>query len=77
VHVRFQDGQVEIEVDDDGTAGPADHAGHQRRLPGGSGNGIAGMTERAQALGGSLSAGPRPGGGFRVTARLPVRGGAR
>jgi signal transduction histidine kinase len=73
VRVRFQDGQVEIEVDDDGTAG----TGHQRRLPGGTGNGIAGMTERAQALGGSLTAGPRPGGGFRVTARLPVRGGAR
>jgi signal transduction histidine kinase len=73
VRVRYQDGEMEIEVDDDGTAGP----GHQQRLAGGTGNGIAGMTERAQALGGSLSAGPRPGGGFRVTARLPVRGGAR
>jgi signal transduction histidine kinase len=40
-------------------------------LPG-SGHGIVGMRERAQLLGGSLDAGPRPGGGFRVVARLPV-----
>jgi signal transduction histidine kinase len=31
------------------------------------------MTERATALGGDLSAGVRHGGGFRVSARLPVR----
>ena len=34
--------------------------------------GITGMRERATLLGGDFSAGPRPGGGFRVTARLPV-----
>jgi signal transduction histidine kinase len=38
----------------------------------GHGHGLAGMTERAEALGGELTAGPRPGGGFRVTARLPL-----
>ncbi len=36
------------------------------------GNGIAGMRERAEALGGTLEAGPRRGGGFSVAARLPV-----
>jgi signal transduction histidine kinase len=41
----------------------------------GSGNGIAGMTERASALGGTLQAGPRPEGGFRVRARLPLPAG--
>ena len=51
-----------IEVDDDGQA-----VGSPR-----PGNGIAGMTERARALGGTLDAGPRPGGGFRVLARLPT-----
>jgi signal transduction histidine kinase len=42
---------------------------------GGSGNGIIGMTERAHALGGTLEAGPQPGGGFRVQACLPLDGG--
>jgi signal transduction histidine kinase len=36
------------------------------------GQGISGMRERALALGGSLEAGPRPGRGFRVRARLPL-----
>jgi signal transduction histidine kinase len=37
-----------------------------------AGNGIPGMRERAAALGGTLAAGPRPGGGFRVEAWLPI-----
>lgn len=40
------------------------------------GNGLAGMRARAEALGGSLLAGPAAGGGFRVSARLPHRAGA-
>ena len=40
------------------------------------GNGVAGMTERARSLGGTLDAGPKPGGGFRVLARLPTAEGA-
>ncbi|SCG69957.1 Signal transduction histidine kinase [Micromonospora echinaurantiaca] len=39
---------------------------------GGVGHGLAGMRERVTALGGELAAGPRPDGGFRVAARLPV-----
>ena len=38
-----------------------------------SGHGLAGMRERVSALGGTLTAGPRPEGGFAVTATLPVR----
>lgn len=38
----------------------------------GSGSGLTGMRQRAEALGGTLSAGPRPGGGFRVAATLPT-----
>ncbi|HEX3213013.1 MAG TPA: sensor histidine kinase, partial [Actinomycetota bacterium] len=53
---------------DDGRAGPGNHSGNGA----GSGQGILGMRERARALGGSLEAGPRPGGGFRVKATLPA-----
>jgi signal transduction histidine kinase len=63
VLLRYDADALTIEVDDDGTA--AIH-------PAGHGNGVAGMTERARALGGTLDAGPRPGGGFRVLARLPA-----
>jgi signal transduction histidine kinase len=68
VTVRHTDGQVVVEVTDNGNgAGPA--SGRRDRR---SGQGILGMRERARALGGSLEAGPRPGGGFRVQATLPV-----
>ena len=38
----------------------------------GTGNGIRGMRERAERLGGELQAGAQPGGGYRVSARLPT-----
>ena len=68
VRVRYLDNEVEIEVTDEGTTGP------KSPRPAGTGSGIIGMTDRAQALGGQLTAGPRPGGGFRVAAVLPVNG---
>ncbi|MFE0648657.1 sensor histidine kinase [Streptomyces sp. NPDC059534] len=47
--------------------------GPHRERPGpGSGYGLAGMRERVGLLHGEFSAGPRPGGGFRVDARLPL-----
>jgi signal transduction histidine kinase len=71
VRLRYGDGALQIEIDDDG----APRRGAQpSAYVNGSGNGIAGMTERAAALGGMLHAGPRPGGGFGVRAWLPVRG---
>jgi signal transduction histidine kinase len=67
ITVTHRDGRVTVEVTDDGRAGtPGNGDG------GGSGQGILGMRERARTLGGSLEAGPRPGGGFRVLASLPV-----
>ena len=43
-----------------------------RAAGGGSGYGLTGMRERAELLGGDFTAGPRPEGGFRVAARLPI-----
>jgi signal transduction histidine kinase len=56
---------VIVEIVDDGTAGPRDPSG-------GTGHGLVGMRERVALFGGELHAGPRPGGGFRVHARLPI-----
>ncbi len=67
VWIDQQDGQLSIEVTDSGRGGD----------PPASGYGITGMRERAALLGGDFSAGPRPGGGFRVAARLPVPAPAR
>jgi signal transduction histidine kinase len=57
--------RIEITVLDDGAGQDQDHA------PGG-GHGLLGMRERVTALGGTLTTGPRYGGGFRVHAILPV-----
>ncbi|WP_447035982.1 sensor histidine kinase [Streptomyces sp. DSM 118878] len=64
VLVRHAGAALTLRVDDDGPATGAE--------AGGSGNGLAGMRERAAALGGTIEAGPRQDGGFRVTAVLPL-----
>jgi signal transduction histidine kinase len=63
VLLRYRPDALEVEVVDDGRgpAGDADPLGH----------GLIGMRERVQLFGGELEAGPRPGGGFVVRARLP------
>ncbi|XVQ87704.1 sensor histidine kinase [Microbispora siamensis] len=66
VRVAYAPEELTVTIEDDG-AGTA-----RADASLGSGNGIPGMRERAAALGGSLTAGPQPGGGFRVEARLPL-----
>ena len=76
VLVRYGSDGLTVQVDDDGRgAEPA--SGRQPtiptgRSPVGRATAIRGMRERVAALGGELEAGPRPGGGFRVLARLPL-----
>jgi signal transduction histidine kinase len=67
VRIGYGQHDLTVQVDDDGQ-------GRSDGLPPPGGSGIAGMRERAAALGGELHAGPRPGGGFRVTATLPLDG---
>ena len=62
IRVRPDRDDVLVEIADDGTGSP-----------GPPGNGILGMGERVRALGGSLTTGPGPDGGFQVRARLPLR----
>ncbi|MER0244597.1 sensor histidine kinase [Streptomyces sp. HSW2009] len=67
VTVAYREAAVTVEITDAGRGGTVDP---------GAGLGIIGMRERVGLLGGRLSAGPRPGGGFTVTAELPVPAGA-
>ena len=64
VHVEVGD-RVYVEVRDDG--GPTDQPTATL------GSGLRGMRERAEAVGGSVIAGPSDGGGWRVSADLPTR----
>jgi signal transduction histidine kinase len=68
VRLGYGEHGLEVEVSDDGKPGSLAQANGSAP---GSGNGIAGMTERAAALGGTLRAGPRPEGGFGIWAWLP------
>ena len=68
VRLSYEPDQLVVEVVDDGRGAP----GGEAAATAAGGNGIVGMRERATALGGGLDAGPRPSGGFRVTARLPI-----
>ncbi|WP_405006824.1 sensor histidine kinase [Kitasatospora purpeofusca] len=64
VTIEYGDGELSVEIVDDGHGATEDGSAH--------GFGIVGMRERVALLHGRLSAGPRPGGGFRVAARLPL-----
>jgi signal transduction histidine kinase len=70
VRVAYGQDDVTVQVDDDGRGG----SGAPPDGTTGGGRGIAGMRERVAALGGEFEAGPRPGGGFRVRATIPMDG---
>ncbi|BCY11441.1 sensor histidine kinase [Actinoplanes sp. L3-i22] len=63
VHYRAE--EIDVRISTDGT-------GSSSASPGGGGRGLTGLRERVGTLGGDFSAGPAAGGGFLVTARIPV-----
>lgn len=64
VLLQWTHASLVLEVSDDGRGAAADDDG--------AGQGVLGMRERAAMLGGTLTTGPRPGGGYRVRAEIPV-----
>jgi signal transduction histidine kinase len=68
VAIRYRDHEVMVEVTDDGRGAAAPTGDGRARV----GHGLIGMRERVAVFGGDLQTGPRPGGGFRVAARLPL-----
>ncbi len=67
VRVRHDPAALVVSVEDEGGAGPAPGDGL-------GGHGLLGIRERVSVLGGAVEAGPRPEGGFRLSARFPLRG---
>jgi signal transduction histidine kinase len=64
VALRHGQDRVTVTISDDGRGAAA--------ADDGAGHGLAGMRERVELYGGQVTAGPRPGGGYQVTATLPV-----
>ncbi len=66
VRVVYSEDELEIDVTDDGMGAA------ESLVASGSGHGLIGMEERVSLLDGSLTAGPRIGGGFRVHTIIPI-----
>ena len=69
VEVTYRQDALTVEVTDDGKGAGWNGGGHASPA---AGHGIVGMRERVVMYGGTFDAGPRPGRGFRVTARFPL-----
>jgi len=69
VSLRYEPASLAIRVTDDGGRDGETSGGSP---PAGGGHGLTGMAERAAAVGGQVTAGPRAEGGFEVAARLPA-----
>ena len=75
VRLRFQPGELLVDVDDDGAGIPPAPKPPANSAPATAGSGLVGMRERARAYGGDVQAGPREPGGWKVSARLLLDAG--
>jgi two-component system, NarL family, sensor histidine kinase DesK len=65
IRIRADDSMAAVEIEDDGTAQPD---------PARGGSGLVGLRERAQRVRGTVEAGARPEGGFRLALKVPLAG---
>jgi len=72
VRLAYEPAALVVEVADGGRPIPAAAPAPEPGVPRGVGMGLLGLRERVALYGGELAAGPRPGGGWLVTARMPV-----
>ncbi|MFC9236121.1 sensor histidine kinase [Streptomyces decoyicus] len=84
VRLDFRTDVLRIAVEDDGRGVAGSGRGNGPAVAAldgipdaGTGHGMIGMRERARSAGGTLTAGPRPEGGFRIDAELPLRAGRK
>ncbi|MCR8578711.1 sensor histidine kinase [Streptomyces sp. Isolate_219] len=84
VRLDFRTDVLRLTVDDDGRGTGGSGRGTRPVATGlhgiqeaGTGHGMIGMRERARSAGGTLAAGPRPEGGFRIEAELPLHAGRK
>jgi signal transduction histidine kinase len=75
VRLRFQPGELLVDIDDDGAGLPPAPRPASSSAPATAGGGLIGMRERARAYGGDVQAGPREPGGWKVSARLLLDAG--
>jgi signal transduction histidine kinase len=68
VSLRHDPAALVVQVEDRGPSGPA-----PERVVGAGGHGLLGIRERVALFGGVVEAGPRPEGGFRLSARFPLQ----
>ncbi|MFD3456113.1 sensor histidine kinase [Streptomyces sp. NPDC058691] len=71
VRLTFRDSELALLIEDDGRG--AQQELYESGGEDGQGQGLIGMRERVGMVAGTLDAGPRPGGGFRISAVLPVK----